>query len=198
MFTIGVTGQTGAGKSTLAKYLEKYGFVHIDTDKIAKDVIGTKTKELCVAFGNDILSTSGEINRKLLAKKAFSNGAETQKLNSIMHPAIMEEVEKEIERLKTNNVTGAVIDGAALIESGYINKFDTSVCVCAEDDVRKKRIISRDNLSDSDANIRMRGQMRREFYIINTVYLINNNTDEELKNGADSLMKKYNFKKIKE
>ena len=74
MITIGLTGQTGAGKSTFADYLRrKYGFVHIDTDKISREVIKTKTAELAAMFGSDVLNPDGTPNRKMIAKRAFSS-----------------------------------------------------------------------------------------------------------------------------
>ena len=73
MFTIGLTGQTGAGKSTFAIYLKKYGFVHIDTDAISREVTDEQLPKLVGRFGNGILTENGTLNRKVLAKKAFSS-----------------------------------------------------------------------------------------------------------------------------
>ena len=114
MITIGLTGQTGAGKSTFADYLRrKYGFVHIDTDKISREVIKTKTAELAAMFGSDVLNPDGTPNRKMIAKKAFSSKENTDALNRIMHPAIMQTVEKMIADAEKNGAAGAVVDGAA-------------------------------------------------------------------------------------
>ena len=190
MFTIGLTGQTGAGKSTFAIYLKKYGFVHIDTDAISREVTDEQLPKLVGRFGNGILTENGTLNRKVLAKKAFSSEENTRALNSIMHPAIIKKAEE-------NGAVGAVVDGAALIESGTIGTFDTSVCVCASEETRKDRIIKRDNLSDEDATIRIKGQKNEEFYISNTEHAIRNDAVGDLERQADELMKKYKFYPIR-
>lgn len=199
MITIGLTGQTGAGKSTFADYLRrKYGFVHIDTDKISREVIKTKTAELAAMFGSDVLNPDGTPNRKMIAKRAFSSKENTDALNRIMHPAIMQTVEKMISDAEKNGAVGAIVDGAALIESGSINAFDTSVCVVADREVRKRRIIERDNLSEEDAETRLNGQKDDSFYISNTEHKTVNNSLAELEKQADELMKKYNIYPVKE
>ncbi len=199
MFTIGLTGQTGAGKSTFADYLRgKYGFVHIDTDKISREVIKTKTAELAEKFGSDVLNSDGTPNRKALAKKAFSSRENTEKLNRIMHPSIMKEVGLLIAAAEKSGAAGAVIDGAALIESGTVKDFDTSVCIVADRELRRRRIIERDGLSDEDAETRLNGQKDESFYIANTEHKIVNNSLSELEKQADGLMRKYNIYPVRE
>ena len=197
MFTIGLTGQTGAGKSTFAIYLKKYGFVHIDTDEISREVTNEQLPKLVGRFGNGILTENGTLNRKVLAKKAFSSEENTRALNSIMHPAIMKKVAERIKKAEEDGAVGAVVDGAALIESGTIGPFDTSVCICASEETRKDRIIKRDNLSDEDAAIRIKGQKNEEFYISNTEHAIRNDAVGDLERQADELMKKYKFYPIR-
>ena len=89
MIIIGLTGQTGAGKSTVAGILKEYGAVHIDADKIAKAVILTSETVLTALkneFGKDIMK-DGILDRKTLAKRAFSSVQKTVRLNEITHPA---------------------------------------------------------------------------------------------------------------
>ena len=137
MFTIGLTGQTGAGKSTFAIYLKKYGFVHIDTDEISREVTNEQLPKLVGRFGNGILAENGTLNRKVLAKKAFSSEENTRALNSIMHPAIMKKVAERIKKAEENGAVGAVVDGAALIESGTIGTFDIGLCLRKRGDEKR-------------------------------------------------------------
>ena len=91
MLVIGVTGQTGAGKGTVCKMLEKYGLYHIDADKVAHSVYKKGSDVLSAlseAFGEDILNPDGTANRAKIAEKAFSSAENTEKLNSIVHPAV--------------------------------------------------------------------------------------------------------------
>lgn len=99
MLVIGVTGQTGAGKGTVCKMLEKYGLYHIDADKVAHSVYkGLR----CAfgsfeAFGEDILNPDGTANRAKIAEKAFSSAENTEKLNSIVHPAVTQKIKAIIK-----------------------------------------------------------------------------------------------------
>ena len=80
MLVIGVTGQTGAGKGTVCKMLEKYGLYHIDADKVAHSVYKKGSDVLSAlseAFGEDILNPDGTANRAKIAEKAFSSAENT-------------------------------------------------------------------------------------------------------------------------
>ena len=103
MLVIGVTGQTGAGKGTVCKMLEKYGLYHIDADKVAHSVYKKGSDVLSAlseAFGEDILNTDGTANRAKIAEKAFSSAENTEKLNSIVHPAVTQKNKGDYKRTK--------------------------------------------------------------------------------------------------
>ena len=100
MTVYGLTGKTGAGKSTVAAFLKEKGFYIIDGDVIARHITDKgkpALKLLSEHFGADIINADGTLNRKLLASRAFSSPENTAVLNSITHPLITEEFEKEID-----------------------------------------------------------------------------------------------------
>ncbi len=170
---VGLTGKTGAGKSTVSEYLSKKGAYVIDGDIVAREVLGTdKTllSKLCNAFG-DILNDDGTLNRKKLAAVAFSTPENTNKLNSIMHPAINTLIHNEAKTAFVNYDV-VVVDAAAIIESGFADECDILIVVHAPVDVRKERIMSRDNLSEKDALIRINGQKDDDFYLEKADYVI--------------------------
>ena len=115
---VGLTGKTGAGKSTVSAYLREKGAYIIDGDIVARKVFvedETLISKLTDAFGN-ILNDDKTLNRALLAKKAFSSSENTKILNSIMHPAINKLIEDETEKaFEAYNVV--IVDAAAIIES---------------------------------------------------------------------------------
>ena len=172
---VGLTGKTGAGKSTVSEYLYKKGAYVIDGDIVAREVLDkdkTLLPKLCETFG-DILNENGTLNRKKLAEAAFSTPENTNKLNSIMHPAINTAIHNEAEKaFSTHNVV--VVDAAAIIESGFADECDVLIVVHAPLSVRKKRIMGRDNISEKDALIRINGQKDDEFYISKADCVINN------------------------
>ena len=172
---VGLTGKTGAGKSTVSEYLSKKGAYVIDGDIIAREVLvkdETLIPSLCEVFG-DILFEDGTLDRKKLASKAFSTPEKTALLNSIMHPAINNLIHKETEKaFITHNVV--VVDAAAIIESGFAAECDLLIVVQAPVEVRVERIMKRDNISKDDALIRINGQKDDEFYTSKADFVINN------------------------
>ena len=187
---IGLTGKTGAGKSTVSKYLQEKGAYIIDGDVVARQVLEDDKNlllRLSEAFGG-VLNEDGSLNRKLLASKAFCDEESTKLLNSIIHPAINDVMEKESqEAFKTYDVV--VVDAAAIIESGYSDKCDALYVVHAPFEVRKERIINRDNLSERDALIRMNGQKDDDFYLSRADKVINAYPPHSLQEQLDSIEK---------
>lgn len=179
---VGLTGKTGAGKSTVSEYLRKKGAYVIDGDIVAREVLNTdKTllPRLCETFG-DILNADGTLNRKKLAAAAFSTPENTKKLNSVMHPAINTAIHCEVKKaFETHNVV--VVDAAAIIESGFADECDILLVVHAPYDVRKERIIKRDGISEKDAEIRMNGQKDDDFYLSRAHTVINSYEPFDLK-----------------
>ncbi len=172
---VGLTGKTGAGKSTISSYLKNKGAYIIDGDIVARQVL-VDDKNLLNTLENEfsgILNYDGTLNRKALAKKAFSNEENTKKLNAILHPVINEYIKKEaFEAFKTHSVV--VVDAAAIIESGFANDCDYLIVAEAPLDIRLSRIIARDNISKEDALVRINGQKADDFYTSRADFIIKN------------------------
>lgn len=180
---IGLTGQTGAGKTSVGELLAAEGCEVIDTDKIAKTVTEKGSPVLCVlaeAFGEDILD-NGELNRKLLAERAFSSRENTEKLNAATHPEITKRVEKRIEEAFKSGKKAAVIDAAALFESGEDKLCDFTVAVICPEEIRFERIMKRDSITEEQARVRIKGQRDEQYYIHNADMIIRNYPPFDLK-----------------
>lgn len=179
---VGLTGKTGAGKSTVSKYLQEKGAYIIDGDIVARQVL-TEDKNLiprlCEAFG-DILTTDGTLDRKALARAAFSAPESTALLNSLMHPAINSFIRKQAEKAFEDSDV-VVVDAAAIIESGFADECDILLVAHAPVEVRKSRVMARDNISESDALVRINGQKEDDFYLSRADYIIRNYPPYELK-----------------
>ncbi len=173
---IGLTGQSGAGKSTVARIFEQNGFAVINADSLVTRVY--EQNEYCLGavaarFGSDIINPDGTLNRKLLAKRAFSSKDNTRALGGIVHPFVLSETLKELKA-----VNGcAVFDAPQLFESGIDVICDVIVSVVASENVRLKRIMNRDGITEIEARQRINAQFSEEFFRANSDYIIENNTD---------------------
>lgn len=177
MLILGLTGQTGAGKSTVSKILEKYGCYHIDADLVARETIDSDEKvkaELKNRFGEDVIGNDGKVNRNLLGAKAFADPQSTLDLNSITHPAVNKKVQSIIAKKEQENVKAVIIDAIALFESGEDKLCDYTVSVIAPKDIRLKRITERDSISEEKALERINAQKDEEFFSVNSDYIIKN------------------------
>lgn len=172
---VALTGKTGAGKSTVGDFLKEKGAYVIDGDIVAREVLDANPSllpQLCDTFG-DILNPDGTLNRKKLAAAAFSTPENTEKLNSIMHPAINESIRGKVKKaFETYDV--AVVDAAAVIECGFAAECDMTVTVHAPEEVRKSRIMARDGISQEDALVRINGQKDDSFYLDKADFVVNN------------------------
>ncbi len=192
MLVLGLTGKTGAGKSMVSQILKDRGCYTIDADKVAHEVLFDENVKynLTEEFGEDILDLSKEVDRKLLAQKAFSSREKTERLNEITHPAIRQKILDEIDTAKIEQFEVCVIDAAALLECDVKLDCNFVIVVFAPMDVRLKRIIERDNMSVTDAKRRIDAQREDEFYLKNADIIIINDgvTDFE-----EEKQKLFNF-----
>lgn len=198
MLILGLTGKTGAGKSMVCSLLKERGCYIIDGDLVARQVLETGSpviERLKETFGEDVVKYNGEVDRKLLASRAFSSRTETEKLNAITHPAIREKVLEEIEVAKIEEYEVCIIDAAALLESEIKNDCDFIAVVFSPMDVRLKRIIERDNMSVTDAKRRIDAQKEDEFYLENADIIIINDGIADFENELSKLFKFIESKK---
>ncbi len=164
---IGLTGQTGAGKSTVAGILAEKGFIIIDGDSIAREITAAGSpvlKMLAAEFGADIIQDDGSLNRKLLGSRAFASRETTQRLNEITHPAITGKIIKIIKTAEKKGEKAVVIDAAALLESGIAKMCDMVAVVTAPEKTRLHRIMKRDGLNREETLKRMLAQQNEEYY----------------------------------
>ena len=176
---IGLTGPTGAGKSTVASFLCKSGCAVVDADVIAREIT---EREDCLAklkktFGTDIVGKDGKLNRHLLAERAFSTHENAERLNAITHPAILAEASEQIARAKASEAKAVLLDAALLFESGADRLCDTTVAVTAPDSSRLQRIMARDGITEALARERMDNQQSASFYTERAAYSFDGTAD---------------------
>ncbi|NLP48980.1 MAG: dephospho-CoA kinase [Clostridiales bacterium] len=190
MLLVGLTGQTGAGKSTVAAALEEKGYCLIDADLLARQVVepGSETlKALAQEFGCDIIDSKGFLKRRLLAQRAFSKPEKTSRLNAITHPAITKKIRENIKKASKKGCSAAILDAALLFESGFAQECDLIALVRAPEEIRLQRIILRDGLTRQEALMRIKAQSQQATYAAGADFVIETATEASQKKGIKEL-----------
>lgn len=172
---IGLTGSTGAGKSTVSEFFRKNGFVIINADDIAKQAMmpgSSCLKQVCGVFGKDILKPDGTLDRQRLAKKAFSSKENARMLNDITHPWIFLQVMKICRENIDKGNRKIVFDAPLLFESNSEIMCDCVVSVIAPKEVRLQRLLKRDGLTREQLEKRMSVQHDDDFYVQKSDFVI--------------------------
>ncbi|MFY0542947.1 dephospho-CoA kinase [Brevibacillus sp. H7] len=189
---LGLTGGIATGKSTVSAMLRERGIPVIDADLIAREVVepGKPAYEAIVKhFGRDILLPNGEINRKQLGDIVFSDEAERQKLNAIVHPEVRRVMREEAEQLERKGADIVFMDIPLLFESKLQHMVDKIVVVYAPASMQLTRMMERDELDEEQAHKRLRAQMPIEQKKEQADYVIDNTgTREETERQVEQLL----------
>lgn len=170
MLVIGLTGNIGSGKSTVARRLESLGAKVIDADQVAREVVlpGTPAlEEIVKSFGPGVLNSEGELDRKKMGNIVFADPQARARLNEITHPRIKEAIRREIEKNSVNadscTCGGVVVmEAPLLIEVGLHHDVDEIWVVKVDEDEQIERLAERDGLTPAEARRRIAAQLPQE------------------------------------
>ena len=189
MLRIGLSGGIGAGKSTVSSTFSDLGGIVVDGDVISREVVEPGTEglaKLVEAFGEQILSDDGSLNRPALAAIAFSDEEKRQTLNGIVHPLVGKRRSELIDEAGDDAVI--VEDIPLLVESGMAPMFPLVIIVNADEDLRVKRLIEHRGFSEEDARARIAAQATEEQRrAVADVWLDNTGSADELVEQARAL-----------
>ena len=163
MLRVGLTGGIASGKSTVARIFRELGAHVIDADGIARDLVAPGSPALVrivQAFGQEVLGPDGTLNRAALGAAVFADAGKRHLLEGILHPPILEEIDRrlaEVERADPRGV--AVVEAALIFEIGREAGYDAVVVVWAEEDQQRRRLMLRDRLSAEEVGQRLAAQM---------------------------------------
>ena len=196
MFIIGLTGGIGSGKSAAAKILKELGLKVIDLDQITHELMMPSELgyiEIKKEFGEKYIDTKGAIDRKLLQKEIFSSFDLKKRIESILHPIIFEECNKQLNLLKHEKYIVLVIP--LLFETkNYISLIDESLLIDCDLKTQIERVIKRDNVSKALANRIIKNQMnRQEKQLLADKVILNDGNINYLKTQLDSYYKKLHM-----
>ncbi len=191
LFVVGLTGPTGAGKSTVAAVLAQHGCTIIDADELSRQAVAPDSPclaALVTHFSERILLPDGSLDRRKLAAAAFASAEETAALNAIVHPEVIRMNNELLANARKQGKDIAVIDAPLLFEAGLGGSCHCTVAVLAPHEQRLQRICHRDRLTVEQAQNRMRAQPTDEYYEQRATVVIRNTGDERaLQKTAEAL-----------
>lgn len=193
MKKIGLTGNIASGKTTIENILKDHGCKVLDADDICHDAMEHNLEiieKIKNAFKNlDILDENDNISRRKLGKIVFSSENHKKTLENILHPHVIKEIEGFFNKNKNDKIVIASVP--LLFEIGIEEMFDVIIFVSAQNDIRLKRLMKRNNLSEDEAMARIFAQDTEDDKIKKSDFVIYNNGDtDELYNSTISVMEK--------
>lgn len=192
MTVIGITGPTGAGKTTVLNVLEDMGGVILDCDAVYHDLTQhcqPMLDELRIRYGADIFDESGALKRKTLGTIVFADPQALADLNEITHRYVYQAVNEALRQAREEGRPAAAIDAIALLESGLGDLCDATVAVTADDELRIRRIMARDSISEEYARRRVSAQKLSLWFEEHCDYTLRND-------GPDPSELRVNAKKL--
>jgi dephospho-CoA kinase len=188
---IGITGGIGSGKSAVCSIFAYLGVPVLYADDIAKELSSTDSairKKIIAVLGESAFQADGSLNRSFIASEIFSNKSLQQKVESIIHPRVEKEIEKQIKELAHRGQLVAIVEAALIYEAGLYKKLDAVIVVDADESERINRVRKRDVVSEDAVHSRMHAQLNVKNKLEKADYIIyNNGTLEELESKVQFL-----------
>ena len=182
---IGLAGGIGSGKSTVSQCLAELGAVILDADKIGHEAFKPNTEawhEVVATFGKQILTPSGEVDRKKLGEIVFGNAESLSRLNQIMHPRMVDMIKAQIEEYRQQGIDVVALEAAVLIEANWTSLVDEVWVTVASEAMVLKRLKQQRGLEEERTLARIRSQLSAEERVKHADVVINNDgSPDELK-----------------
>ena len=183
MLRVGLTGGIATGKSTVGAMFVELGCHLIESDQITHQLFepGQAVHAAVVKqFGNRILALDGTIDRRILGGIVFRDPQARGKLNSLVHPAIIQRQQEWLKEMQAQDPHGiAIVDAALMIEVGTYKNYDKVIVVTSSSELQKERLRARSALSDEEIESRIRSQMPNEEKIKYADFVIDNSGSME-------------------
>ena len=181
MTVIGITGPTGAGKTTVLSRLEELGGAAADCDAVYHELLLTSVplqNELKSRFGPAVFDANNRLRRKELGAIVFGNEAALADLNAITHRHVVAELERRIARAQAENRPAIALDAIALLESGAVDLCDVTVAVTAPEEARVRRIMTREGIPEEYARARAAAQKPSAWFEERCTHTLRNDGDQ--------------------
>jgi len=183
MIIVGLTGNVGTGKSTVANIFKELGAYVIDWDELAREVVRPHSgawKEIVEYFGKNILNADLTINRQKLADIVFSDREKLEKLNQIVHPEVFKEDERISNEIKSLAPDAVIIKDIPLLFELTRPVFVDKIVVVSASEQTQLRRLEEKGISREDAQNRMKSQLPLEEKVKSADFVINNDGSLEM------------------
>ncbi|HAS16005.1 MAG TPA: dephospho-CoA kinase [Idiomarina abyssalis] len=191
-YVVGVTGGIGSGKSAATAEFEKLGITVVDADVVARQVVMPGTpclQAIAEHFGNQLLTEGGELNRKALRQRVFSNPREKEWLNELLHPAIRQELISQLELADSPYV---ILSAPLLLENGLEKYCQRVLVVDIPESLQISRTIQRDDSPKKEVEAIMKAQLSRSERLKKANDVLNNDGSlEQLEQQVLQLHQRY-------
>ena len=180
MITLGITGRSGCGKSTVTAVFATHGVPLVDADQLSREILLPSSPLLPVLaqrFGADILNTDGSLNRRLLADRAFATPEGKAALDSITHPEIVRRIRTAKQAAQDAGAPLFVLDGAVIVGTEAEGECDCLCVVTAPFETSVARIAARDGISPAMAARRLNAQTPESTLLAKADYVLHNDAD---------------------
>jgi len=196
---IGLTGSIASGKSTVAKMIESYGLPIVDADVVARQVVepGTLTlKKIAEAFGPEVIAQDGSMDRVKVGSMIFHNEEMRKTLNSIIHPAIREEMLRQRDEFISFGEKNIFMDIPLLFESKLEHFVEKIIVVSVKKEVQLQRLMERNGFSEEEASARIATQIPvKEKEQLADAVIHNNGTLEDTAIQLQNILYEWNVLK---
>lgn len=175
MMVVGVTGGIGSGKTTVTDLFATHGIKVIDADVVAREIVlpgQPCLQRLQDAFGDEVLTKDGSLNRAWLRDKIFSDSAAKTQVNEIMHPAIRTEL---LRQLKAADSPYVILSAPLLVENNLTKLCDRVLVVDVNTQVQRQRTLDRDGVSPAQVDAILAAQVSRNERLAAADDVIDNN-----------------------
>ena len=194
MITLGITGRSGCGKSTVTAVFAAHGVPLADADQISREILlpgSPLLPKLAETFGADILQVDGTLNRRLLADRAFATPEGKATLDGLTHPAIVERIRAARQAAEQTDAPLFVLDGAVIVGTAAQAECDRLCVVTAPFETSVARIVARDGIAPEMAARRLNAQTPEETLTAQADYVLRNDAGlEPLQAAAAALCEK--------
>lgn len=163
MLKVGLTGGIASGKSTVCKVFGQLGAKVLDADEVAREVVlpgRPAWKKLRKNFGSEYFHSDGSLDRRKLRRLVFADPEQRNRLNTIVHPELIREINRRFEEFEASVQDAVVlVDVPLLLEVGMVHRFDKVIVVYAHESVQIERLMQRDGITKEEASEALRAQM---------------------------------------
>ncbi len=195
MLKVGLTGGIASGKSTVARLFADHGCPMIDADLISREVVQKDSPGLLAvraAFGPSVLTSSGELDRKALRERVFSDPAQRKILESILHPLIRARSDELEQQARSRGCPYLIFETPLLLETGRHRDMDTVLVVDVPEQLQIERVMQRDECNAEQATKILAAQTTREARLeIADDVITNTGSLQELEDAVHGLHLKY-------